>query len=489
MGIVIKQSARNLILTYIGFAIGAVNTLFLYTNFLSAAYFGLIGFLLSAANILMPFLSFGIHNTIVKFYSSYENEEEKHRFITTSLLMPLLLIIPVALIGFVGYDEISSFLSSKNDIVEDYVWYIFFLAIAMAYFEIFFALAKVKYRTVYGNFLKEVFHRALIAVLLFGVYLNWLSVPHFVAAMTLVYILRGLLMLLAIWRNGDLSLSFALPPDFKRVVKYAFLIIVAGSVAVVLLDIDKVMLGKFKSIENIAYYNVAVFIAVVIAVPARALHQITYPLTSTLMNQGKMDELSDLYKRSSINLLIVSGLVFLLILGNIKELYALIPEQYAGGIPVVFLIALAKLSDNLLGINNAIIFNSNYYRMVLFFGVLLAILTVILNIIFIPVWGIEGAAFATLLAFLIYNISKIIFVKTKLKMQPFTKNTLKTFLLLGALLPAFYFMSLPFLPVISIMIKSAAMAAFYGVAVIWLNLSEDIHGLFLKYVKRKGPRL
>ena len=73
MGIVIKQSIKNTIITFIGFGIGAVNTLFMYPYFLGEDYFGLSGYVLSAANILYPILSFGIQNTLIKFFN-----ENKH---------------------------------------------------------------------------------------------------------------------------------------------------------------------------------------------------------------------------------------------------------------------------------------------------------------------------------------------------------------------------------------------------------------------------
>ena len=56
MGIVLTQSFKNTISTYLGFGLGAINTLFLYTNFLTDEYYGLVAFLLSAANIMMPFM-------------------------------------------------------------------------------------------------------------------------------------------------------------------------------------------------------------------------------------------------------------------------------------------------------------------------------------------------------------------------------------------------------------------------------------------------
>jgi len=54
MGIVVNQSIKNTVITYLGFGIGAINVVFLYTKFLSDDYFGLITFILSTANILMP---------------------------------------------------------------------------------------------------------------------------------------------------------------------------------------------------------------------------------------------------------------------------------------------------------------------------------------------------------------------------------------------------------------------------------------------------
>ena len=139
MGIVINQSFKNMLSTYIGFGVGALNVLFLYTNFLSDEYYGLVGFILSTATVLMPLMSFGVHNTVIKFYSSYKTKQSISSFLTLMLLLPLVLVIPFGLVGCIFYDAIAGFLSRENAIVYDYVWYIYVAAIAMAYFEIFYA--------------------------------------------------------------------------------------------------------------------------------------------------------------------------------------------------------------------------------------------------------------------------------------------------------------------------------------------------------------
>jgi len=481
MGIVIKQSIHNTITTYIGFAIGALNTLFLYTNFLTDDYYGLVGFLLSAATIVTPLMAFGVHNTLIKFYSAFKTIPERDNFLTMMLYLPLLLIIPIGFVGYLGYDIIVGFLSKENAIIEDFVWTIYLIAIAMAYFEIFYAWVKVKMQSVFGNFMREVFHRVLITVLLFMVYFKVLTVEEFVWSLVGVYFLRAILMQWYALRVKFPKLTFVFPKNSISILKYSLLIIVAGSITLILLDIDKVMIGKYIPIENVAYYNVAIFIATVIAVPARAMNQITYPLTAKFINEKKWSELKVMYVKSSLTLFIISGLVFLLIMANINELYEIIPEEYSTGLFVVFVISISKLLDNVLGINNSILYNSDYYRLTVILGVFLAVLTVVLNMLFIPILGINGAAIATVISLLLYSLSKIVVVQWKFKMHPFTFETLKVFLLLCVLGLGFYFWDFTFHPVLNIALKSALLCIIYLLVVLGGKFSEDLNDLFKKY--------
>ena len=101
MGIIFKQSLKNTFFIYLGFAFGGINTLFLYTRFLDDEYYGLVTFLLSTSNLLMPLIALGIHHTIIKFFSSYLTKVEKDRFLTSVLFLPFLVAIPIAY--FVNY--------------------------------------------------------------------------------------------------------------------------------------------------------------------------------------------------------------------------------------------------------------------------------------------------------------------------------------------------------------------------------------------------
>ena len=484
MGIILKQSLNNTIVTYIGFAIGAVNTLFLYTNFMQPNNYGLIQVILSVSAVLMPILAFGVPNSLVKFYSSFKNDSSQDGFLTLMLVLPLVLIIPIGILSYFANEAIGNLLSKENDIVRDYVWHIFFVGMAMAYFEVFYAWARIRMKSMVGNFMKEVFCRIAQTILLILLWFKIIDIEFFINGLVGCYIVRTVIMKIYAYQLRKPKLNFSFPENWQSIVKYSALIILGGSTAIVLMEVDKVMLNNFLKIENVAYYAVAGFIASTIAVPSRAMHQITYPLTATYLNDKNKSALKELYQKSSLTLFIISGLLFLLILLNLSELYELLPKNYSGGFMIVFWIGLAKVYDSLLGNNNSILFNSDYYRSILFFGVLLAALAIVFNLWLIPTYGIDGAAIASFTAFFIYNTLKLIYVKAKFKIVPFTHETWKVFALLIIVGVLFSIFSFPFHPIINIAVKSILMIIMYLGVLYRFKISEDVYGFLNKYLSR-----
>ncbi|GAL63234.1 lipopolysaccharide biosynthesis protein [Algibacter lectus] len=423
MGIVASQSFKNIISTYLGFLIGAINTLFLYTKFLSDDYYGMVGYMLSLAYVIMPLMAFGAHNSLVKFYTTFKTRESLNGFLTLMLLMPIAVIIPIVLLTYFGYGFIGDLLSNKNTIIKQYLWHTVVIAISLAYFELFFSWAKVQMQTVFGNFMKEVFHRVGTMLLLLVFHFEYIDLEHFMSGLAIIYFVRMLIMKVYAFTLKFPKLTFKKINNLSRILKYSGLIIIAGAIATSLLDVDKVMLGHYIPIKEIAYYNVAIFITAVIAVPQRSMHQLLMPMTAKFLNEHDYEALEDLYKKSSLNLFIIAGFIFLLIVLNINQLYLILPEEFNVGLYVVFMISVVKLYDSLLGSNNAILFNSDYYRMVLVLGVVLVIVMVAFNILFIPILGINGAGLATFLAVFLYNSIKLYFVYRKFKISPFSPKT------------------------------------------------------------------
>lgn len=425
-------------------------------------------------------MAFGVHNTLIRFYSQCKTEEEREKFLSFMLWMPLFLIVPITLASYFFYDSIAFYILQKNPSVRPFLWLIPVIGICMGYFEVYYAWVKVHMQSVFGNFISEVLVRCVVMIMLFGVHFGWLGKDGFIYGLSAAYFLQLIAMKSYAMYVKMPALSFRVPHNIKEIVGYSFFIILSGSVAVLLMDFDKVMIPAYENISSNALYSVAIFIATVIAVPSRAMLQIIYPITAKLMSENKLEELNDLYKKSAINLQVFGGLVMLGIFLNIRQVYELIPAEYSGGVYVVFLIGLAKFYDMILGNNNAIILNTQYYRSVLFFGLLLVFLMIGLNMIFIPMYGITGSALATLISVMIYNTIKLRFVVRKMNLYPFTANTAKSFAIIILVFALFYFWDFHFNPIVNILLKSILITLVYGFLNYKFIISSEINQLLDK---------
>ena len=232
-----------------------------------------------------------------------------------------------------------------------------------------------------------------------------------------------------------------------------------------------------------AYYTVAVFIGSAIEAPGRAMLQILQPLTSRAINDNNFEEVHKLYKQSSINLLWVGGLLFLLVNLNINELFKLLPFKYSGGSWVVLMISGAKLFKMFLGINGEIILNSKYYKVLLPLGLGMAFSVAYMNDWLIDLYSTNGAAISTLVVILFFNGIKLWYVKYKFDMIPYSGKTAQLLFLIILIFFSFYFWNFGFHPIINILLKSLLVFLLYMVLAIKLKLSSDINKLIYSIIK------
>jgi hypothetical protein len=96
-----------------------------------------------------------------------------------------------------------------------------------------------------------------------------------------------------------------------------------------------------------------------------------------------------------------------------------------------------------------------------------------------------GAAIASFLAFAVYNISKLLIVLNKFKMQPFTLQTIYILLFTAGLTGIFYFWDFNFRPILNIILKSIIVTSIYAFVAIRFSFSDDINQLVRKYIGSK----
>ena len=484
MSIVVKQSFFNLITIGVAFIIGAFNTLYLYPTFLGSKLQGLVIALLAISNIIQPFLSFGTQHAVIRFYSRYKSKKEKDAVLTLSLIIPFIITAIVIPLFYLYYDQIKVLLFQTENAFSQYAYVIIFIAISTSFFEIFYSWVRVKLKSVFGNFLKELYPRLLVTFLLISYTLDYLDFENFILYLIYGYYLRLLIVIVYSFIINKPKISFYFKSDFKEIFRYSFLILLSGAASSIILDIDKSMLSSILTVENVAYYSVAIFIAAVIEIPGRAMFQILSPIVAEVINKNKKKKLKYLLKKSSTNLVLVSSLFFLIINLNLNDFYEILNQEgYSKGIPIVIIVSFAKLYSMSIGCINNIISNSKYYYYIFWFSIISSVLAVVLNLYLIQDYGIVGAAYATFIVILIMNSLKLYLVNLKFKIHPYSYDTLKIILLTTFMYVIFNNLKLTLDPVISIAVKSTLILILYTLAAYIFKLSDDVNIFIDKFNK------
>ena len=105
------------------------------------------------------------------------------------------------------------------------------------------------------------------------------------------------------------------------------------------------------------------------------------------------------------------------------------------------------------------------------------ILAVPLNIFLVKKYGLEGSAYANLIATFVYNITRYIYILTLFKLQPYTRKNLYVIgIAVVCFVPAWL---IPFTANIYVdaVLRSAVFVLLYVFLLLRLNISEDITNL------------
>ena len=482
MGIIVSQSVRNTIISYFGVALGFVITIWMYPNILQPEQYGLTRVLLSLAMVSTQFANLGTQNTIIRYFPLFRDKEKNHHgSLFLSLSIPFVGLIILACILYLFQPTIIHYFIEKSELLVDYYWFILPLAFFILFFHVLSSYVRALYDTVMSSFLMNIVVRLLTALILILYFFNWITFFEFIVGFVATYGIIMLGLLIYTYREFEVDLK----PEFeflrstllKSMGNYSLYAFFGGLATIIVSNIDIIMLSSLAGLSETGIYAIAFYIGSAITIPRKSVYQISSPLISDAFNNKNFDFIEDIYRRSSLNMVIAGGLLFCLVVPNIDNLMTLLPADYSGGVLVIIVIASANVFSMAAGVNGAIILNSKYYHFDLYSTITLIVITVILNYLLIPVYGILGAAIGTASAIVIYNILKLTYVWIRFSMQPFEHQILYI-LAIGAITLLIIF-QIPTLlnPYVDILVRSTLITGLYLVPTLGLKISEQFNEL------------
>ena len=494
MGIIQRDSIRITVISYIGAGIGYLNKILLFTNFLTAEQVGLANILISIAAVYSQFSGLGMTGVAIRFFPYFKDKEKHHHgFLFWTSLISLFGFLLLTFLFIVFQSPILDYYSEKSPLLVECSLYVIPLALATVYYNLLEVFLRSLMKTVVFSLINEIVLRIMISasILLFA--FNVVTFHEFV--MIYVGVNCSATVILLVYMAYLKQLLFK--PEWSSTTRRFFKIVlnfglyaILGNMSYILMNnIDALMVASMVGMKETGIFTTAFFIATVMLIPYRSLARVASPLVAQFWKNREMKKMGELYKKVSLMNMIAGCFLFLGLWVNIDNIFHFMPKEYADGKYVFLFLGIGRLFDMATGINGIILVTSRKYRYDLLFTVLLIGLMIGLNLSFIPEYGIVGASIATMIAIIILNTLRILYIWNVFSLQPFDLKSIWIFLITIFSLGIIYFIP-PMINVYADMfIRSVICLALYAVPVLWLKLSEEVNQNTTKILKAVGIRI
>lgn len=479
MGIIQKQTLKGSVYSYIGVLIGFLNMAILSPKIFSAEQIGLTQVMLAITTILSQLGNLGFIDLSNRIFPWFRDVATKNRgFLGLGLLITVAGTVIVVLLLIFNVDLVVNTYADSTSLLDDYSSLLPLLLVFIIWVTFFDNYVKILYNAVLGTFLRDllirVFNLLLIGLFFFGV----IDFDMYV----LLYVLnQGLpsLVVLIFWlvtKKEFVIGKFWLwidRPMVKQLFSLSIYGFIVGLSGIAISNIDKFLIYYYIGLEPAGIYTISFFFATLIMIPGRSLGKIAIPLIADAWKRNDLQTIGEIYTKSCVNQIAIGVLLVAGIIGNLDNIYRILPPEYSGGEWIIILISMANFISNASGASLYIIGASEYYRYQTWLMLFLIVVVVVANMLLIPVMGIEGAALASLIVMIFSTGAKAYIIYIKTRLWPYRKKDLLTIAVGAAVtVVAIQMPQLPLIP--DIILRSAIITLPFLLAVYFFNLSEEM---------------
>lgn len=395
------------------------------TSLLVAKYYGpevigTVSILFSIMSVTLIFSLLGIDVSILRFIPPLlkQNNYYKMKIILgKSLGLVLALSLISSSLLFIYSDLISDLIFHKSYLSPLIILIAFFVpfnAIGIFFTSVIRALKEIKFFIIL-QFLPSLLNLIVLLGLTFTYYHKYNPLYSQLFALIISMIL-GFLFLYKILKNHTNRIKIIQKEGitYREILSISFPMFLTTVMQAIMLQTDILMLGSMSTVENVGIYAIVMKLGLLSIFMINSINTMIAPKFSELYYNNEIDALKIVAKKST-KLIFYSTLpitfVLMLFGDNILSIFGL---QFIDGYTALIFLSIGQSFNALSGSVGYILNMTGQQKIFNKIILLGAFMNILLNIIFIPKYGINGAAFASMCSTILWNILASIYVKRHL---------------------------------------------------------------------------
>lgn len=199
---------------------------------------------------------------------------------------------------------------------------------------------------------------------------------------------------------------------FKTLLKTSLPMFLSSSLFMIMGWTDTIMLGIFRSEEEVGIYNVALKISLLTSITLYAINSIAAPKFAELFGRGDREGLGQI-ARNSTKMIFWSSLplltLFILFPSFVLGIFG--NEFTAGALALIFL-SIGQFVNAISGSVGYILQMTGKEKVFQYIILSATLINIFLNSILIPRYGINGAALASMISMTFWNLISLVYIKS-----------------------------------------------------------------------------
>ena len=195
---------------------------------------------------------------------------------------------------------------------------------------------------------------------------------------------------------------------------------VSGSILLLMGNIDSFMIGLFsENISDVGVYNIAVRISTVTSIILFSVNSFIAPKISQLFSQNRLKDLNNIIKNGTRIIFIFTIPFICVFILMPKYILSFFGNEFIAGYKALILLSIGQFFNAFSGSVGYIMQLTNHeksFQNIIFIALLI---NIVLNVILIPIYSIDGAAFSSMLSLIFWNSSCILYIKYNMNIKTY----------------------------------------------------------------------
>jgi O-antigen/teichoic acid export membrane protein len=398
----------------------------LLTRGLGAAMYGTYSYTRTILSIAKVFAQVGSGESILRFLPEYESSPARQNSILGLAFVTTIVGSVVVALGVYTFAPLINRFTLGNEVFPPvlrlFVLALPFITLLMLVANVFRGVEKPTYQIGIQKIAYPLVRVVAVGVALVLGY----SVFGVVVALVLASVVAVLVAGATLFTRTDFRPTVSLDYDeMYEYYDYSVPLMLTAAGSLLYSQVDILMVGYFFTDTEVGVYSIAILIATFMGLPLSGLNQIFPPVASRLHNEGKREELNDIFSTTT-RWAFTFSLIFALVATLYRtEMLRIFGENFTMGTAVLFLFLVAQAIRNAVGPSGYMLMMTGHQYLVMLNRWILGILNVVLNYLLILEFGFVGAALGSAGSLAVVNLLRIVEIYYLEGYFPYTRSFYK----------------------------------------------------------------